>query len=86
MSGRCDHCGAAPAGIYELALIRVDDHMVQADAVVCARMAELCPACRDRLADRVAQLLPVWDRAPDAPVEDDGVVTLHPRVATGVGS
>jgi len=50
MSGRCDHCGGAPAGIYELALIRVDDRLAEADAVACARMAELCPSCRDRLA------------------------------------
>ncbi len=59
MSGRCDRCGAGPAGIYELALIRVDDGVMDADAVACARMTELCPVCRDRLAGRVAALVPV---------------------------
>ncbi len=60
MSGRCDTCGAPSAGLYELALIRVDEQMLDADAVACARMTALCPACRDRLAARVAALVPVW--------------------------
>ncbi len=59
MSARCDRCGRRSAGIYELALIRVDDGAMETDAVACARMIELCPVCRDRLADRVAALVPV---------------------------
>ncbi len=61
MTGRCDRCGRGSAGVYELALIRVDGVFTDTDAVACARMTALCPACRDRLADRVAGLLPVWE-------------------------
>ena len=61
MSGRCDRCGADVAEMYELALIRVGGRLTAPNAVACARMTVLCPACRDRLAARVAALVPVWD-------------------------
>ena len=82
MSGRCDTCGAPSAGLYELALIRVDEQMLDADAVACARMTALCPACRDRLAARVAALVPVWAgdgaRNIEGPIKEDGFTTVHP--------
>ncbi|WP_419739070.1 hypothetical protein [Ruegeria sp.] len=65
MSGRCDHCGARDAGVYDLALIRVDDHLMEPGAVACARMTALCAPCRDALATRVAGLLPVWEGGGD---------------------
>ena len=67
MSGRCDKCGVAGAGIYELALMRVDDGLMDPDAVACARMVELCPDCRDNLAARVARVVPV--READGPAD-----------------
>ena len=72
MSGRCDKCGVAGAGIYELALMRVDGRLMDPDAVVCARMVELCPDCRDNLAARVARVVPVWEADGPADRHDAG--------------
>ncbi len=85
MSGRCDRCGVAGAGIYELALMRVDDGLMDPDAVACARMVELCPDCRDTLAARVAQLVPVWEadgpaNRHDAGTEDVRCVNAEKRL------
>ncbi len=82
MSGRCDTCGAPAAGLYEMALIRIDDGLMDADAVACARMAEMCPACRDRLVARLTRMMPVWERGAnrhdavtDIAIADDEVPT-----------
>jgi len=61
MTCRCVSCGRDGASIYELSLVRLDPRENIPDTIQSARMVELCPACRDRLAARVAALVPVWD-------------------------